>query len=91
VSGGPLVPRPADRETAAVTHPLDPLSSDEIRAAAAVLRRERGVTRPGWRIAVIELREPPKDVVRGHRPGHVPVREPAPSSGTPATAPPTSR
>jgi primary-amine oxidase len=50
-------------------HPLDPLSADEIRQVTAVLGRERGVTRPDWRIAAIELREPPKEVVRAHRPG----------------------
>jgi primary-amine oxidase len=43
-------------------HPLDPLSADEIRAAAGLLRRERGVT-DRWRFASIELREPPKQAV----------------------------
>ena len=38
-------------------HPLDPLSADEIRQAAAILRRDRGVT-DRWRFASIELREP---------------------------------
>ncbi len=51
------------------SHPLDPLTADEIRAVAAVLHRERGVARPGWRIASIELAEPAKDVVRAFRPG----------------------
>ena len=62
---GPII------ETAIVTppHPLDPLSAEEIRTVAAVLRRERDVARPAWRIAAIELREPAKDVVRAHRPG----------------------
>jgi primary-amine oxidase len=49
-------------------HPLDPLSADEIRAAVAVLRRDRGVT-DRWRFASIELREPAKDVVRAFTPG----------------------
>jgi primary-amine oxidase len=40
-------------------HPLDPLTADEIRATAEVLRREKGVT-DRWRFASIELREPPK-------------------------------
>jgi primary-amine oxidase len=57
------------QQTPRVTHPLDPLSADEFRHAAALLRRERGVARPGWRIAGIMLREPAKDVVRAHRPG----------------------
>jgi primary-amine oxidase len=50
-------------------HPLDPLTADEIRRVTGLLRRERGVARPQWRIAAIELREPAKEVVRGHTPG----------------------
>jgi primary-amine oxidase len=42
------------------THPLDPLTAGEIRAVAAALGRDRGVTRPRWRFASIELKEPPK-------------------------------
>jgi primary-amine oxidase len=42
------------------THPLDPLTADEIRAVAAALGRDRGVTPPRWRFASIELKEPPK-------------------------------
>jgi primary-amine oxidase len=42
-----------------VTHPLDPLSAEEIRQAAALVRRDRGVG-DGWRFASIELREPAK-------------------------------
>ena len=44
-------------------HPLDPLTADEFRATAAVLRRDKGVDER-WRFASIELREPAKDVVR---------------------------
>ena len=40
-------------------HPLDPLTADEIRQAAAILRRDRGVG-AGWRFASIELKEPGK-------------------------------
>ena len=40
-------------------HPLEPLSAQEIRQAAAVLRRDHGVGER-WRFASIELREPPK-------------------------------
>ncbi|WP_445182329.1 hypothetical protein ACTXG6_27760 [Pseudonocardia sp. Cha107L01] len=50
-------------------HPLDPLSEDEIREVARILRREREVTRPQWRIASIELVEPAKQLVREFRPG----------------------
>ncbi|HEY6296635.1 MAG TPA: tyramine oxidase, partial [Streptosporangiaceae bacterium] len=45
-----------------MAHPLDPLTADEIRQAAAILRRERGVG-AGWRFASIELREPAKDAL----------------------------
>ncbi|HSS68349.1 MAG TPA: primary-amine oxidase [Nocardioidaceae bacterium] len=47
------------------SHPLDPLTGDEIRQVAAILGRDRGVD-DGWRYASIELREPPKDAVRIH-------------------------
>src|ERR1700744_2824689 len=49
-------------------HPLDPLTSDEIRATVAIVRRDRDVD-ARWRFASIELREPSKDVVRAWRPG----------------------
>jgi primary-amine oxidase len=42
-----------------VTHPLDPLTAEEIRRAAAIIRRDRGVG-DGWRFASIELKEPAK-------------------------------
>jgi primary-amine oxidase len=42
-----------------VTHPLDPLTADEIRQAAAIVCRDQGVG-DGWRFASIELKEPPK-------------------------------
>ena len=57
------------------THPLDPLTADEFRAAAAVLRRDRGVDER-WRFASIELREPAKDVVRAFTTGD-PIRREA--------------
>ena len=41
------------------SHPLDPLTAEEIRQAAAVLRRDRGIG-DSWRFASIELREPAK-------------------------------
>jgi primary-amine oxidase len=40
-------------------HPLDPLTADEIRQAAAILRRDRAVGET-WRFASIELKEPVK-------------------------------
>ncbi|HEU5388057.1 MAG TPA: primary-amine oxidase [Streptosporangiaceae bacterium] len=41
------------------SHPLDPLSADEIRQAAAIVRRDRTIG-DTWRFASIELREPAK-------------------------------
>jgi primary-amine oxidase len=41
-------------------HPLDPLSAQEIRAAAAAVRRDRAPSE-GWRFAGIDLHEPDKD------------------------------
>jgi len=56
-------------------HPLDPLSAEEFRAVAQILRREKDVARPHWRIASVELREPTKDVVRTFQPGDPIARE----------------
>lgn len=42
-----------------MTHPLDPLSADELRAAAGILRRDHGVG-GRWRFGSIDLREPEK-------------------------------
>lgn len=55
-------------------HPLDPLSAEEFRQAAAILRRDRGVG-DHWRLASIELKEPPKQAVRAYRPGEPITRE----------------
>jgi primary-amine oxidase len=55
-------------------HPLDPLTADEIRAAAATLRRDRGVDER-WRFASIELREPSKPAARDFAPGDPLPRE----------------
>ena len=70
------VRRPArpGRALTMTPHPLDPLGADEIRAAAAILRRDRGVGER-WRFASIELREPSKATVRTHRPGDPIARE----------------
>ena len=55
-------------------HPLDPLSAEEFRQAAAILRRDRGVG-DRWRLASIELKEPSKQAVRAYRPGDPTTRE----------------
>ena len=65
-----------------MTHPLDPLSSDEFSAVAAVLRREHQVEAApasgsglGWRFASIELVEPSKEELRRFEDGgDVPAR-----------------
>ena len=54
-----------------MAHPLDPLSADEIRAAVAVLRRDRDVT-DRWRFATVALKEPAKAALRD---GSAPPRE----------------
>lgn len=53
---------------AAPSHPLDPLSAEEIGSAVAVLRAA-GVAGPLARFADVELLEPAKDAVRAFRPG----------------------
>ncbi len=55
-------------------HPLDPLTAEEIRQAATVLRRDREVS-DRWRFASIELREPSKQAVREYQPGAPIIRE----------------
>ena len=55
-------------------HPLDPLTAEEIRQAATVLRRDREVS-DRWRFASIELREPSKQAVRAYQPGAPIIRE----------------
>lgn len=49
-------------------HPLDPLSADEFRRVAAILRRDAGVT-DRFRFTSIELKEPAKAYVKSWAPG----------------------
>src|SRR5215210_6129511 len=49
-----------------VRHPLDPLTAEEFRRAAAALREDRGFDER-WRFAAIELKEPPKEVLASGR------------------------
>jgi len=65
----------AGRVAAPTAHPLDPLSAEEFRQVAAILRRERGVG-ARWRFASIELVEPGKDALRAFQPGQ-PIRRDA--------------
>jgi primary-amine oxidase len=58
-------------------HPLDPLTAEEFRLVASILRQERSVG-ARWRVASIELREPAKDaaqVPQGHPAGQPATRE----------------
>lgn len=52
---------------ATAIHPLEPLSGEELAAAAAILKRERGLGAEA-RFVFITLREPPKEAVRGWTP-----------------------
>jgi len=61
-------------EGTVVTHPLDPLTAEEIRKAAAIVRRDRGVG-DGWRFASIELKEPGKADLPGLESGRLTRRE----------------
>ena len=56
------------RHAAQVAHPLEPLTTDEISAAVAILRQERNL---GERVRFmsVTLVEPPKEVVWGFKPG----------------------
>ena len=49
-------------------HPLEPLSGDEFRQTASIMRRE-GLVRDTFRFASIELKEPSKSEVKAWRPG----------------------
>ena len=55
-------------------HPLDPLSAEEIRQVAAIMRRDQGVG-SGWRFGMIELHEPAKAFVRSFSAGDRVARE----------------
>ena len=60
-------PRPPAGRATAAPHPLDPLTAEEIRQVASVLRRDRAVG-SRWRFASIELAEPAKDGVKNQDP-----------------------
>jgi primary-amine oxidase len=58
----------------AAYHPLDPLSAEEIRRAAGILR-EAGHAGPQTRFVSVGLHEPPKSEVASARPGQAFPRE----------------
>ena len=66
----------------AAMHALEPLSADEFRQAAAILRRERGVGER-WRFASIELKEPEKGATAPRARGDRGVLEPGRRRGLP--------
>jgi primary-amine oxidase len=68
----PAVSAPAPVATS--THPLAPLSAEEIAAAAEILKAERDLG-PSVRFVFVLLHEPPKDVVRAWSPGDPTARE----------------
>jgi len=62
------------RAAEADRHPLDPLSAKEIEAAVHILKAER-CPGPSIRFETVELKEPPKAVLRAYRPGMPVQRE----------------
>ena len=53
---------------ARVTHPLEPLSAEEIARASAIVKREH-LDKPSLRFPLMMLAEPPKDAVREFKAG----------------------
>ncbi|WP_194904585.1 primary-amine oxidase [Catenulispora rubra] len=66
--------QPIEHTAAVACHPLEPLSADEIEAAAALLRAERGLG-ASVQFVYITLMEPTKAVLRDHRDGAVVDRQ----------------
>jgi len=54
--------------SARATHPLDPLTAEEITGAWEILRSQKSLG-PRTRVVSIALQEPPKETVLAHRPG----------------------
>src|SRR5262245_49456847 len=62
-------PKPvAGKTPESPTHPLDPLTADEIVRAVEIVRQARRVN-DAWRFVTVTLAEPSKDVVRSFKPG----------------------
>ena len=66
----------ATRTDRGVSHPLDPLTTDEIARTVAILRDERGLGDEA-RFVDISLREPEKDELARHEAGEPIPREAA--------------
>ena len=50
------------------SHPLDPLTAEEISRTVEIARRARQIG-DGWRFVTVTLDEPAKSVLRNHKPG----------------------
>ncbi len=57
-----------------VSHPLEPLTAEEIAAAVTIVRSERNLSER-VRFASVRLHEPPKEVVLNFKQGHPVTRE----------------
>jgi len=60
--------------TSNVTHPLEPLTADEVKLAVTILR-DSGKVMPTTRFVSVHLKEPAKEVVHRFRPGAPITRE----------------
>ena len=58
-----------------IIHPLEPLSRDEISAVSAIVREAMAEPGETLRFEMIELKEPPKALVRSFKPGDAVARE----------------
>jgi primary-amine oxidase len=67
-------PPTAAAETTATTHPLEPLTAEEIGAASRILRDELELDERS-RFVFVMLHEPPKDLVHSWEPGAAVPRE----------------
>src|SRR5258707_11673548 len=75
---------------AGAAHPLDPLTAEEIRQVATILRRRLGIG-AGWRFASIELKEPGKDASQTPGPASRVAERRSRAAGTLATGGRTAR
>lgn len=67
-----MVTRTRPATPVGVTHPLDPLTADEISAASQIASSHE--PREGWRFPLVALEEPDKEVVRSYSAGDPIVR-----------------
>jgi primary-amine oxidase len=61
-------------DATATLHPLEPLTAEEFKQTAEIVRRETGFG-PAARFVFISLKEPAKDVIRSWEPGSSVPRE----------------